>query len=263
MNFDGLALVLLLLVHTEGIMVSRKREAPVPSYYKLQMHLVKAIEEKEWVPGQSIPTEKNLAEAHGVSIGTVKKALLNLANDGYLYREQGRGTFVAGTTVRRESLRYYRFLADFDDIEADLQIKLVSIKKTIGISEINHFLKADPDAELYKIQRKFIYDKKPLILTTSYLLEHMFPGLENYPESVFEKMPLYQTIEDKYGVTTVYNKKLISAVCANHSVARELEIAKGAPLVFIEMQSFTYKDIPYEYRTSYCITENKKVFVEI
>ena len=95
---------------------------PTPAYFKLQMMLQEEIENGRWAPGQAIPTERALAEAHQLSVGTVKKAILNLVNEGYLYRIQGKGTFVAGMTLQPESLRYYRFLEDFTDKEVELVI---------------------------------------------------------------------------------------------------------------------------------------------
>ena len=235
----------------------------MPIYYKVQLHLKKEIENKRWAPGESIPTEKQLAEIHQVSIGTVKKAMLNLVHDGYLYRTQGKGTFVAGTTLRRESLRYYRFLSDFDDTQADLEVKLLGIEKIDGLQPVNHYLKIRSNMDLYKVQRIFRFKKKPLVFTISYLPQKTFNGLDEYPVSLFEKVTLYQAIEDKYGITTVYNKKLFAAVNADHEVAGKLEVDRNCPVMFIEMLSFTYKEIPYEYRKSYCITEGKKIFIEI
>ncbi len=76
---------------------------PIPAYYRLQMTILEDIEKGRWRPGECIPAERSLAELHNISIGTVKKALLNLVHEGYLHRIQGKGTFVAGTTLRRES----------------------------------------------------------------------------------------------------------------------------------------------------------------
>jgi GntR family transcriptional regulator len=242
---------------------SRKRDNPIPSYYKLQMYLKAEIENKRWAPGESIPTEKQLAETHQVSIGTVKKAVLNLVHDGYLYRTQGKGTFVAGTTLRRESLRYYRFLSDFEDTQADLEVKLLGIEKTDGFQPVNRYLKIRSNMGLYKVDRLFLFEKKPLVFTISYLPHSTFKGLDEYPVSLFEKETLYQAIEDKYGITTVYNRKLCAALNADAEIAGKLEIDSNLPVMFIEMLSYTYKDAPYEYRKSYCVTQRKKIFIEI
>ena len=95
----------------------QSEDDPTPVYFKLQMMLQEEIENGRWAPGQNIPPERSLAESHNLSVGTVKKAILNLVNKGYLYRIQGKGTFVAGMTLQPESLRYYRFLEDFNDEE--------------------------------------------------------------------------------------------------------------------------------------------------
>jgi GntR family transcriptional regulator len=242
---------------------SKKKDNHIPSYYQLQMYLKSEIENKRWAPGEAVPTEKQLAEEHQVSIGTVKRAVLNLVHDGYLYRIQGKGTFVAGTTIRRESLRYYRFLANFDDTPADIEIKLLKIETIDGFQPVNHYLKIKSNMNLYKVQRIFLFKNKPLVFTTSYLPQKILKGLDEYPVSLFEKVSLYQVIEDKHGIPTVYNKKLFAAVNADLEVSSRLEIGRNRVVMFIEMLSFTYKDIPYEYRKSYCVTEEKKIFIEI
>ena len=97
----------------------------IPVYLKLQRFLKEKIENKLWEPGQVIPTERMLAESHNVSIGTVKKAISGLVNQGYLYRIQGKGTFVGGTTLLTENLRYNIFLKDFKNKTAGLKIRLL------------------------------------------------------------------------------------------------------------------------------------------
>ena len=89
-------------------MIKKDNEDPTPVYFQLQKKIKKQIEDGQWAPDESIPTERELIQTYNLSSGTVKKALLNLVNEGYLYRVQGKGTFVAGTTLRRGSLRYYR-----------------------------------------------------------------------------------------------------------------------------------------------------------
>ena len=105
------------------------REDPRPVYFQVQMELKKQIEEGHWLPGEKIPTEKTLADLYSLSTGTVRKAIMKLVNDGYLYRIAGKGSFVKGTKLRRKNLRYYRMLSQFkNDEEADLAIKFIKLK---------------------------------------------------------------------------------------------------------------------------------------
>jgi GntR family transcriptional regulator len=246
-----------------GVAMAQSEDDPIPVYFKLQMMLQEEIENGRWAPGQNIPPERVLAESHRLSVGTVKKAILNLVNKGYLYRIQGKGTFVAGMTLQPESLRYYRFLENFDDQEVELKIKLLDLKVTGGIEPVNHFLRLRMNQNLFEVTRLFYYDEQPMVYCISYLPHKMFEDLANLPQHKFEKIPLYIALEEIYGLPTISNKELVSAIPADGTTAKRLKIKKGSPVLLIEMLSYTYKQTPYEYRKSYCLTDKKAVFREI
>lgn len=236
---------------------------PQPAYYRLQIELLEKIENGRWSPGETIPPERHLAETFGVSVGTVKKAVLNLVHEGYLYRIQGKGTFVAGTTLRRESLRYYRLLEKFGDKEARLKVKLLGLKKIKGKTPLNQYLKIRINQGLYQIRRVFLLARKPLVYTESYLPQSRFKNLNTHPTRIFEKNTLYQALEKHYGVPTIYNQELFSIVTADKRVSRVLQIDHRQAILSVEMIAFTYKDRPYEYRKAYILTDDRKVHREI
>lgn len=236
---------------------------PTPAYYRLQIELQQKIENGHWAPGECIPPERSLAETFAVSIGTVKKSILNLVHEGYLYRIQGKGTFVAGTTLRRESLRYYRLLGHFGDNEARLKVKLLELKKIKGRLPVNSYLKLKTNQSLYQIERIFLFQKNPTVYTLSYLPQSMFKNLHAYPISLFEKVTLYEALEQNYGVPTIYNQELFGTQAADKKMAAALQTRVGETLLSIEMLAFTYKDKPYEYRKSYCLVDGRKIYREI
>ncbi len=209
-----------------------------------------------------IPPERQFVEVHGVSIGTVKKALLNLVNEGYLYRVQGKGTFVAGTTLRRESLRYYRFLENFSDREKRLSVKLIGINKIAGSEPVNSYLKIKKNKDLLEIKRVFSSEETPFVYTVSFLPESLFRGIDELPSSLFENQTLYATIEEYYGLPTIQNRELIGAMFPDIEAAKFLGVQISQPVLFIEMLAFTYKERPYEYRRAYCLAERLKIFRE-
>ena len=236
---------------------------PTPAYFKLQIMLREEIENGHWAPGQVIPPERALAEFHQLSVGTVKKAILNLVNEGYLYRIQGKGTFVAGMTLQPESLRYYRFLEDFSDEEVELQIKLLGLKVTGGIEPVNRYLSLRANQSLFEVTRLFYFEAQPLVYCVSYLPHKMFEDLANLPRQKFENIPLYIALEEIYGLPTISNRELVSAIAADGTTAKKLGIKKDCPVLLIEMLSYTYKQKPYEYRKSYCLTEKRVIYREI
>ncbi len=241
----------------------KKVETPVPAYYRLQAAIQNEIESGRWKPGEIIPAERVLAEKHAVSIGTVKKALLNLVHEGYLHRVQGKGTFVAGTTLRRESLRYYRLIEHFTDREIELKVHFIKLNRVKAAEPASTYLRTPRNQNLFELQRVFFSGKISLIYNISYLPEHLFRGLDLIPQTRFETTPLYLLLEEEYRLPTLYNRELFSATVAASPLTGMLKIEKGTPLLHIEMLAYTYKDIPYEYRQAYCLTTPQKVFREI
>src|SRR5919108_90280 len=75
-------------------MVILNRDLPVPLYHQVKTRILREIEAGRWRPDEQLPTEDELADRFRVSKITVRQALRELAQLGYIRREQGRGTFV-------------------------------------------------------------------------------------------------------------------------------------------------------------------------
>ena len=71
-----------------------------PRYHQVYVTLRTWVRDGTYKPGEQIPTEPQLCEMFGVSRITVRKAIDNLAKEGWLLRQQGRGTFVQISRAR-------------------------------------------------------------------------------------------------------------------------------------------------------------------
>jgi GntR family transcriptional regulator of arabinose operon len=65
-----------------------------PRYIQVANVIRQKIQDGVWEDGDAIPPEKTLCEQFGIARGTMRQALQLLESEGYLWREQGRGTFV-------------------------------------------------------------------------------------------------------------------------------------------------------------------------
>jgi GntR family transcriptional regulator len=252
----------------QGIKINRGRRRGedrdlVPIYYRLQNDLRKNIENGKWIPGKAIPPAQKIASDYGISLGTAHKAILNLVNEGFLYRVQGVGTFVAGTTIRRESLRYIRMRSNFLTEDITYHIRLIGLEVAHGNPIINDYLKLSATENLFKLKRIFISHSNPIAYTISSLPCKLFKRFEERVIPLLEKMTLYECIEKEYGIPTISNRELFGVSKANQIVAESLGIEIGSPVLTIEMLSFTYKERPYEYRISYFNIGDQKLFREL
>ena len=68
---------------------------PLPLYYQIKEIILEMIKNEQLGPGDAIPSERELCAIQGVSRMIVNKAILELVNEGTLYRVQGKGTFVS------------------------------------------------------------------------------------------------------------------------------------------------------------------------
>jgi GntR family transcriptional regulator len=200
-----------------------------------------------------------MAQENGVSLGTVRTAILNLVSEGLLYRIQGKGTLVSGTKMIRENVRYYRFTEDFGGREAVPQLKFLDLARVEGRAEINRRLKCNRAEALYRLRRLVLIARRPAVLSVSFLPCRLFAGLEEFPASRFEKVPLYLALEDHFGLPTLSNSELISVSSAEREEAALLRLKEGTPVLAVEMLAFTYRNRPYEFRISYCLSHGRKL----
>lgn len=72
-----------------------------PFYQQVKEDLIGDIKKGAYPAHNIIPSENQLCRSYGISVGTVKRALLELVKESYLYRHQGKGTFVSSPEERK------------------------------------------------------------------------------------------------------------------------------------------------------------------
>ena len=74
----------------------------VPLYQQIKEDIKSAIERGKYKPKEKIPPEPELSAEYSVSRITVRRAVEELCNEGYLVKMQGRGTFVSTPRIHRK-----------------------------------------------------------------------------------------------------------------------------------------------------------------
>ncbi len=80
------------------------KNSPIPQYYQLQSWLVEQIEQGVFKPEDKIPTEEELGQMTGLARATIRQAIQNLVNEGYLLRRRRLGTFVKNPSLETNRL---------------------------------------------------------------------------------------------------------------------------------------------------------------
>jgi GntR family transcriptional regulator len=82
-------------------MPTLERSNPLPLYYQLKEVLKQQIRSGHLAPHTAIPSEPALITSYHVSRATVRQALSELVQEGLLYRQHGKGTFVCEPRVQQ------------------------------------------------------------------------------------------------------------------------------------------------------------------
>ena len=75
-------------------MAVSNKTARLPVYVQIAELLLRDVAAGRLVAGERLPTERDLARQHGVSVGTLRKALKELEGQGMLERVQGSGNYI-------------------------------------------------------------------------------------------------------------------------------------------------------------------------
>lgn len=224
------------------------QEAPSfsPLYKQIKRLILQALEVAEWQPGQIIPCEQELASRFGVSQGTVRKAIDELAAENLLVRRQGKGTFVASHRDPRAAFRFLRLKAldgrtiqhSREPLECGLVKAGEALVNALGLET------GDP---VVSLRRRMRFDDKPVVVEDVYLPGEIFSGLDLEMLKAWEGS-LYGLFETRFGVRMIRAEEKIRAVAADETTAGLLEVAEGTPLLLVERVAFSYGGKPVEWR---------------
>jgi GntR family transcriptional regulator len=222
--------------------------AGMPLYRVVKRSLLNAIEAGTCAPGQTLPSETELAGAMGVSIGTLRRAVDELAAEQILVRRQGRGTFVA--THHRERFLFQFFPVErADGLRQAPEAELLSFERIRCEDEPARALELAPGETVIRFEHRLQLQGVAVVHDRTTLPAALFKGLTE--KRLRERSgAIYQLYQSDFGVTVVRALERARAVAADRHAARVLDIAAGAPVMQVRRTALSFGDRPVEHRTS-------------
>jgi len=217
-----------------------------PLYRRIKLLIVQDMQAGVWKPGEVIPSEFELAARFGVSQGTVRKAIDDLAAENLLTRRQGKGTFVATHHEPRAQFRFLRVVPDQGEAAPPLS-RFLECRRTRASAEVARLLELRTGDSLVYLRRLLSFEAEAIVLEDIWLPGVQFRGLT--AERLAEyKGPLYGLFETEFGTRMIRAEERLRAVAADRATAGLLGIDEGSPLLLVERVSYSYGDRPVEVR---------------
>jgi len=205
------------------------------AYGLIADRLRREIREGLYPAGVPLPTEVELADRHGVSRQTVRRAFQDLVAEDLVSRVPGRGTFahpLSGMYMRSSgSIEDLMSLAEDTDLE-------VLVPPAVGIDiEAAGRLHLDTD-QVVTLRFRRLHEGRPYCVTSAYLPATVGRGLLTAPElrgtGVRRNVTVLSVVRRVWGRPIVAADQTITAVPASDQVAAELECLTGQPVLRID-----------------------------
>ncbi|MDZ4763342.1 MAG: GntR family transcriptional regulator [Chloroflexota bacterium] len=225
--------------------------ASTPLYEQIKAHLLRQIQSGAYLPGQRIPSERALSDTLGVNRLTVKKAISDLVQAGYLSVHIGKGTYVSERKfdLQLETLTSFTEEMTRRGTRPSSRILHIGMQPT---SEADaRVLRIAPGDTVLSLVRLRLADDVPMAIERAQVIAACCPGILDKHD--FTRESLYDVLLRDYGIQLIRAEQSIEARRAHGDEPRLLEIAPGDPI--LEMTRLTYNTSgqPVEYvKSAYC-----------
>ncbi|MPZ14930.1 MAG: UTRA domain-containing protein [Chloroflexi bacterium] len=208
------------------------RASPYPLYWQVEHDLRQRIESGVWHPGDRLPSEQELSDLYGASRITIRQALGNIASDGLVSREPGRGTFVRNHKQTQGVRLTASFTEEMMQLGYDIGTRVLLQEIGPATAEIATHLAIEKGAPVHRVDRLRLTDGKPLAIQRACLPADRFPGLETADLTG----SLYRYLRETYGVVPTQADEVIHAclVSADEQAPELFEVDVHHPCFLME-----------------------------
>lgn len=176
------------------------RTNPIPMYLQVKNELEQMIKSGELKSGDRIFSESELCDMYGISRITAKKSLDDLVADDYVYRIQGRGSFVKGPKIDHRLTNFYSFTEEVKSRGMTPSSVILNAEIITPDQEVAENLNLGTNDKVYYIRRLRMADNAVIVLDHSYipctLCAHLTKeDLTNH--SLYEMLNMQGVVPDK------------------------------------------------------------------
>lgn len=205
---------------------------------------------KIYSAGQMIESETELCNHLQVSRMTVRKALDELAAEGIIFKEKGRGTFVA----RKPKYAEFRCGIGFSEEAARRGMVPSTKHATLELIKADEVIAQKLNIKLHdlvwKVTRIRCTDDIPVIYVCEY---YIYQQCEDLTIEIVEHS-IYHHLEQK-GISFAFIDQKMEAVLCPDVIAQMLDISPGHPMILMSLISYMKNGVPFNCGYEYYRTD--------
>jgi DNA-binding GntR family transcriptional regulator len=204
-------------------------------YVQLYDIMKKKIEDKEWSLGFRIPIEQELCNVFEVSRVTVRSAISELVRQGYLIRQQGRGTFVSKKVISDKLTMFTTFGELMLEEGIDFSTDMLAQTIMMPVDDLADKLNVSGDKHIIYIKKLRKVDNKPILIQETYIPFHICPPLL---EEDVRKNSLFELLERKHGIHLTGVRNYFDVKYLNADEGMLLALSENSPALVLTQHFF-------------------------
>ena len=220
----------------------------LPKYLQLSDAIARAILQGRLKTGEKLPPESELARVLPASLGTIQRALNNLAERGLLVRRHGHGTFVAEPAMAPQDLWHFRFLADDGRSLLPVYTQVGSIDAVRRPGPWSDFLGTK---DLIVVTRRIDVNHAHTGISELYLPEARVPGLLKVRPKDLENVNIRAFLADRFGIATERVREMAACGPLPGTVTGALGLEPDLAGLAYHMEGVEHRDRPISYQTAW------------
>lgn len=241
-------------------MTLNREKGAAPLYSQIVEIIKGQIENGEFAKGEMFLTEKKLQEIYQVSRITVRQAINELENEGYLQCARGIGTTVIYGKKIDENLKNLVSFTEEMKLHGKVMntsycdMALIHAGKSVAAQ-----LEIAPGEECYQLTRVRSVGEEAIVYSITYLKKTREYPLDNkyYMES------LYQFLQTDCNIKVVKGRDTLEAVASTAEISRYLSIPEGVPVFKRVRKAYEESGEIIEYTICYYPGDRYKYSVEL
>lgn len=236
----------------------------IPKYMYIKIELTNRIKSGELEVGAKLHTEKEMCDRYGCSRLTVRKALEELTREGYIYKIQGKGTFVKERTPQKQNFAVITSCSTLIRSQNMTPSKKILFEGLVPCdADIAQRLGLQEGEPVLEYTRVYYANGTPVIYGRSFFNAAALPGIEHFN---LQNQSIITLLKEKYDLEIHCSNRELRAVVSDDTTSRLL----GTPNYFPLLQVTDLKtgkrqnqEIPIEYYTFLYVTERIRYSPEI
>lgn len=213
----------------------------IPLYVQVRERLRAELNRIE--EGEPIPVEAELEKRFGVSRITIRRAVEELASEGLLLRQQGKGTFVQRPKLAHELSLITSWTDQLKRLGFAPRTAHRKCKEEIASPHVAETLRLGPSEKVVEIQRVRLAQREPISYMINYIPSRLVPEFLNRK---FTQESLYEHLESEYGLFAAMAVDEVGSRLANDEEAIALKIDKKSPVLSVRRLSYLGDGTPLE-----------------